>query len=140
MTFHQEIFIVPIVYFQQHHLHSVSSIEVLWTTGCLAHTAFICSDDLFVKKPELPLLVPRISAHATATIKTDLIQPDIFYSNCTAYLFLNGSHSLCARLLRLQYFTLSSETQDIINMTCQTIEHNDLSLIPLARESLMFLL
>lgn len=25
-------------------------------------------------------------------------------------------------------------------MTCQTIEHNDLSLIPLARESLMFLL
>lgn len=25
-------------------------------------------------------------------------------------------------------------------MTCQTIEHNDLSLIPLAQESLMFLL
>lgn len=63
-----------------------------------------------------------------------------FVSLCTSYLFSNGSSSLCARLLRLQYFTLASETQEIINMTCQTIEHNDLSLIPLARESLMSLL
>ena len=63
-----------------------------------------------------------------------------FVSLCTSYLFSNGSNSLCARLLRLQYFTLASETQEIINMTCQTIEHNDLSLIPLAQESLMFLL
>lgn len=61
-------------------------------------------------------------------------------SLCTSYLFSNESSSLCARLLRLQYFSLASETQEIINMTCQTIEHNDLSLIPLARESLMFLL
>lgn len=61
-------------------------------------------------------------------------------SLCTSYLFSNGSDSLCARLLRLQYFTLASETREIINMTCQTIEHNDLSLIPSARESLMFLL
>lgn len=57
-----------------------------------------------------------------------------------ADLFSNGSISLHARLLRLQYFALASETQEIINMTCQTIEHNDLSLIPSARESLMFLL
>lgn len=63
-----------------------------------------------------------------------------FVSLCTTYLFSNGSNSLCARLLRLQYFSLTSETREIINMTCQTIEHNDLSLIPLARESLMFLL
>ena len=63
-----------------------------------------------------------------------------FVSLCTSYLFSNGSNYLCARLLRLQYFTLASETQEIINKTCQTIEHNDLSLIPLARESLMFLL
>lgn len=47
---------------------------------------------------------------------------------------------LCAGLLRLQYFTLCCETQEIINKTCQTIEHNDLSLIPLAGEALMFLL
>lgn len=57
-----------------------------------------------------------------------------------AYLFANGSNSLNAKLLRLQYFTLACETQERINMTCQTIEHNDLSLIPSARESLMFLL
>ena len=70
----------------------------------------------------------------------DLILTDILYQVHKLFVFRWFPFFVCARLLRLQYFTLASETKEIINMTCQTIEHNDLSLIPVARDSLMSLL
>lgn len=62
------------------------------------------------------------------------------FNRCYLVICFQMDLILRARLLRLQYFSLSSETEEIINKTCQTIEHNALSLIPSARESLMFVL
>lgn len=88
------------------------------------------------------LLPLKLSIHSPIKGEKEQIKTDIPHHFAQVGPFVPKKDSILrvARLSGPRHFALAGETQEIINMTCQTIEHNDFSLIPSAQESLMFLL